>query len=136
MFEEGPGILNWMINGAVVHWQELQAKKGFQISQQQIKRVENILLRSKSVEVFVTTELQPQPKSCLTVREAFSAYCRFCADRNWEPVSERKFEESSHHLILQFCSVPKSQNILYSGKSVRGYRNLGLRNQRLSFEDQ
>jgi phage/plasmid-associated DNA primase len=54
--EEGPGILNWMINGALVHWQELQAQKGFQISQQQIKRVENILLRSKSVEVCLSQQ--------------------------------------------------------------------------------
>ena len=41
--EEGPGTLNWMINGAAIHWQELQAQKGFGQSQQQTKRVENIL---------------------------------------------------------------------------------------------
>jgi hypothetical protein len=38
------------------------------------------------------------------------------SEDDWEPVSERKFEESSHHLILQFCSVPKSQNILLQQK--------------------
>ena len=31
--KEGPGILNWMMDGAQVHWQELQAQKGFQTSQ-------------------------------------------------------------------------------------------------------
>ncbi len=126
--EEGPGILNWMIDGAQAHWQELQAQKGFQISQRQINSVENILLRSKSVETFVRKQLQPQPKSCLIVRELFSAYCRFCADRNWETVPERKFEETSHRLILQYCALQKGHDIQDNGRTVRGYRNLGFRN--------
>ena len=102
-------------------------KKGFKSASNKKIGFDNILLRSKSVETFVRKQLQPKPRSCLSVTELFSAYCRFCADRNWEPVPERKFKESSHQLILQYCTVPKSNDILLNGGIVRGYRNLGFR---------
>jgi phage/plasmid-associated DNA primase len=76
--EESEGVFAWMIEGAVKHWQELQQKKGFTLSADQHKRVEDLIGRSKSVETFITTQLEASGAADVTTEELDDAYCEFC----------------------------------------------------------
>jgi hypothetical protein len=122
--EAGPGILNWMIKGAKAHWQELKAQRGFAVAPEQRERVENILLRSRSVEVFLKSKVRRKENFNLSVAELYGAYCQFCGFRQWNPLPPRKFEECTHELILEIHGAAKSNDIMRDGKSVKGYRHL------------
>lgn len=81
--EESEGIFEWMIEGVVKHWQELEDKKGFTLSAAQQKRVEDLIGRSKSVVTFVITQLEASGTQDVTTEELYDAYCCFCAASNW-----------------------------------------------------
>ena len=74
--EEGSGILNWAIDGAC----EL-LKNGGQMprSEEQTKRIEELLKESESVPAFVETQVDKYPMGKVTMDQLYSAYLRFCA---------------------------------------------------------
>jgi putative DNA primase/helicase len=124
--EEGSGILAWMIEGARLHWCELSDHKGFESTAEQKERVHNLIQRSKSVEIFVQTNIQKAPTEDLTVVELYDAYVNFCKRKTWTPVKEQTFEIESRHLINQYWSVCRSHDIDRDGKSKRGYHGIDL----------
>src|SRR5206468_11398275 len=77
--QEREGIFAWMIEGVIKHWKELKAKTGFSLSDTQRKRVDELIGRSKSIETFITTELELWPAADLTTEELYDGYCSFCA---------------------------------------------------------
>src|SRR5260221_3466377 len=122
--EEGEGILNWMIEGAEHHWAELVSHKGFASTPAQKKRVDNLIARSKSIEIFVQTEIRKSPDDNVTVSELYDGYTRFCNDRGWTAEREQTFEEKSRGFIIHHWGVLKSNDIERNKKDKRGYRGL------------
>jgi P4 family phage/plasmid primase-like protien len=125
--EEGEGILSWMIEGARKHWEELRARRGFSSTPVQRARVQELLARSKAIETFVQTQIQRDSKSNVTVGELYEAYARYCISKDWTPTTERKFEDTSQHLILRHWGAPKSHSLERDNKNKRGYRGIALR---------
>src|SRR5260221_7472964 len=124
--EEGEGILNWMIEGARKHWDELVSHKGFTSTPTQKDRVNNLIARSKSIAIFVQTEIRKDPTDNVTVGQLYDAYTRFCKSKGWPPVREQTFEENSRGFINQYWGVLKSNDIARNGKDKRGYRGLTI----------
>jgi P4 family phage/plasmid primase-like protien len=125
--EEGEGIFAWMIEGAQSHWEELQAHKGFHSTPTQKERVHNLIARSKSMEIFISTELKPEENGTVTVGELYDGYCKFCTNKEWVPVKEQTFETTSRHLIGKFWNAAKSNDIERFGKKTkRGYHAISL----------
>jgi P4 family phage/plasmid primase-like protien len=130
--EESEGIFAWMIEGVLKHWKELQQKKGFQLSAAQKKRVDELIGRSKSIETFVTTQLEEWPTADVTTEELYDGYCAFCAANNWMPFVEQRFEEQSRYLILRTFNITKRTDIQRpnaKGKMTnrRGYSELRIK---------
>jgi P4 family phage/plasmid primase-like protien len=124
--EEGEGILAWMIEGARKHWEELRNCKGFSSTPTQRERVKELLARSKAIETFVQTRIFRDSKSNVTVGELYEAYARYCISKDWTPTTERKFEDTSQHLILRYWGRPKSHSIEREKGNKRGYRGIAL----------
>ena len=121
---EGEGIFAWMIEGTQRHWCELEAQKGFSCTRDQKTRVENLIARSKSIEIFVQTNIKPDLNENVTVNELYNDYAAFCKDKGWQPAAEQTFETDSRHLINKHWSVSRSNDIERDRKAKRGYRGL------------
>jgi len=78
--EEGSGILNWGIAGAC----KLLANGG-QIprSEEQTKRIKELLLESDSVHAFVETQIIENPMGRVTSEQLYAAYWQFCRTQDW-----------------------------------------------------
>jgi putative DNA primase/helicase len=130
--DEGEGILAWMIQGAIKHWQELVAETGFQTEPRQKKRVEELIGRSKSAETFILTCVDSDPGRDLTTEELYDAYSDFCVDHQWIPFLQQRFEEVSQYLIRKHLGIGKRNdiqraNMIGKMKSRRGYRGIKLK---------
>jgi hypothetical protein len=102
----------------------LEAQKGFSCTTDQMTRVENLIARSKSIEIFVQMIIRPDPTENVTVSELYDGYASFCKDKGWQLATEQIFETNSRHLINKHWSVSRSNDIERDSKSKRGYRGL------------
>jgi putative DNA primase/helicase len=68
--QEGPGILNWMLEGAILHLRELREHGNFVLTANQKDQIDRILAESDSVGDFVRHCVHPGKKSdSVTVEE-------------------------------------------------------------------
>jgi hypothetical protein len=72
-----------MIEGVIKHWKELKAKTGFSLSDTQRKRVDELIGRSKSIETFITTELELWPAAALGMAILLMEQNDAVSDRLW-----------------------------------------------------
>jgi P4 family phage/plasmid primase-like protien len=72
--EEGPGILNWMIKGAIQHSRELRERGDFTLTDNQKALIDVILAESDSIREFVSHCVQRGEKTdTVTVEELLTA---------------------------------------------------------------
>ena len=78
--KEGPGILNWAIEGA-----GKLVTNGGQIprSEEQTRRIEELLRESDSVRSFVESELVAAPARSVFAVQLYNAYLSFCDEMDW-----------------------------------------------------
>jgi putative DNA primase/helicase len=85
---EGSGVLNWMLEGLAKlradDWQ-------LHLNKAQQARVDNLLLESDALSIFVKNELVRAEASQLTVPDSFTAFAEFCTQRGWTTLSRNKF---------------------------------------------
>lgn len=124
--EEGEGILAWMIKGAVDHLAELKKLGDFALTESQRKRIDDVLLESKSPEEFVRTGLVKKANANVTVEELTERYFRFCEARQWQPFTMRQFENAVAELMLKHHATRRRNDIRREGKAVRGFKGVGL----------
>lgn len=86
--EEGPGILNWMLEGY-----ESYCHDGHKLilNERQEKIRDEILLASDSVRSFVAERIVSSRHTELTATEAYRSYEEYCQEAEWVPVSRREF---------------------------------------------
>lgn len=117
--EEGPGILNWMIEGAVKLLQN-----GFPSESMSSRRVERLLQESNSIYGFLTTCVEKtDSKANITVDELVSKYNTWCLANDWEPfvglIGRRKLLRGMETLF----HVPKVNSIDRDGDQ-RGFNGV------------
>ena len=123
--EEGPGVLNWMIDGLyairAANWQIALAPR-------QQARVDDLLLESNSVTVFLTECCIADTLAAgITVLEVHGAYCDFCMDRGWNPLDRYKFGSQSPEMVQRLFRLAQRHDVKgQDGKSQRGWKGLRL----------
>jgi hypothetical protein len=124
---EGPGILNWLLEGIRKLLQDISEHGDIALSQRQKDRVESLLLESDSLRLFVKQSVSRFDGSDLAVSELVEKYMKFCADSAWSPIPVTVVHRQLDDILLELFAVSKSNSIQRNGTAVRGYRNLRFR---------
>lgn len=125
--EEGPGILNWAIEGVRLLFEELKAGNGrLRLSDGQRNRIHRALSESDSLRIFLGEGVRWDSDSDLTVEEVMSAYGSWCADRDLAPVPDTVAQRLMPTLMLELFQTARSSSIERRGKQKRGFRNVAL----------
>ena len=121
--EEGPGILNWMVQGAakLIH-------NGFPSESLSSRRVERLLQESNSVFGFLTTCIEKTDSGAgISVDELASKYTNWCQSNDWEPLwgpaGRRKLTMGLESLF----HVPQAHDIVRNGRNLRGYNGVAFK---------
>ena len=126
---EGPGILNWMIEGAIKFLAEERAHGDFQLTAEQKGRVEVLLAESDSVRQFVQDRVQVVKGQTVTVTELQAAYFEYCEEMGWHAFRPQDFRSGITDLMLEVHRVGKSHDISRGMKDTnRGFRNVTIVN--------
>jgi P4 family phage/plasmid primase-like protien len=123
---EGPGILNWCVQGAVRLLRELETSGHMQLTETQKQRVETLLCESDSVRHFVLKCVRGDPAGTVTVSELLAAYSGFCEAQGWQAVPVRRFESQVCDHMVTIHRAHKRTDIRRSNKNQRGYARVSL----------
>ncbi len=128
---EAPGILNWMIKGAIRYQQEMRERGDFFLTDAQQQRTELILAESDSVRRFVRDRVVPCENADVSVNELQQAYFAYCEDMGWQACGGRDFNLSIADLMLEVHHVLRRNDIsrgigLDRKGAVRGFKNLTI----------
>jgi P4 family phage/plasmid primase-like protien len=124
--EEGPGLLNWAIEGAVLLLRDIEEHGGVQVTEQQRQRVDDLLSESDSVRKFVAESVRAAPGQDVTVVELCEAYTDFCDQRGWEPLPIHRLEAKLADAMLEAHRSARRNDIKRAGKNVRGFGGVAL----------
>jgi P4 family phage/plasmid primase-like protien len=125
--EEGAGILNWMIEGAVKLFHDLDQYGRIQLSKEQSQRVEGLLAESDSIRSFVLNCVEVRHGSDVTTAELIEAYTAYCEGRGWRAETVSSFENQIRNIMLETHRLSRRNDIKRNGKSQRGYMHVALR---------
>ncbi len=128
---EGSGILNWMLEGAVRLLAVLDDHEPFPLTPEQRERVNNLLSESDAARTFITTGVERSafPLDCVTSTDLFAAYLAFCDERGWTPLSQRAFEMKAKDLMVQIhraCPTNRINRVDHAG-GQRGFQGVVLK---------
>jgi P4 family phage/plasmid primase-like protien len=119
---EASGVLNWMLDGL----DNLRAD-GWQLNltDQQQKRVDNLLLESEGHTVFVRECLTRDADGQLTVPDCFSAYVEYCNQHGWTALTKNKFGSLIGDVVVRQFGITARNDIRDgSGKAQRGWKGI------------
>jgi putative DNA primase/helicase len=122
---EASGVLNWMLAGLdklrTDDWQ-------LNLTSQQQRSVDNLLLESEGHTVFVRECLARDAEGQLTVPDCFSAYVEFCNQHGWTALTKNKFGSLIGDVVVRQFGITARNDIQdASGKAQRGWK--GIRRQ-------
>lgn len=120
--DEGPGVLNWMLDGL----DKIRAE-GWQLgltpAQQRV--VDDLLLESEGDVVFAKECLERDGTESLTVADCYDRYVAFCNDRGWAAMAKRKFSNSIGDTVTRLYGLTVRHDIQdRAGKPQRGWKGL------------
>ena len=125
--EEGPGILNWMIEGAVIYLQQLKDHGTIQLTETQRNRVNLLLAESDSVRNFVIQCVERRDGENVSVAELQAAYFEYCDEMGWRSLTSREFGTGVSEAMLEIRHVSRRNDIRRGvDKVVRGFSNVGI----------
>lgn len=122
---EGSGVLNFAIGGL----EKLRADKWqLHLTARQQSAVDNLLLESDGMTLFVREALAQIDDARLTVPDAFSAYVEYCNKHGWSAVTRKKFGDLIGDAVIRTYGLTVRHDVLdRSGKAQRGWWGLKLR---------
>lgn len=118
--EEGEGILAYLVEGFMEHQKELSDRGDFELNPPQKHRIDDLVLRSRSVEHFLSTEIR-LGKGKLTTEEIHEAYLGYCERHKWKPVSERSFQVKLSEEMPKIHGVRKRHDVTKNHKAQNGF---------------
>jgi hypothetical protein len=97
------------------------------LSDTQLDRVNQLVMRSEAAEAFVQRCLVADREEDVTSEELIEAFYSFCAARGWQPGSDRDFMVKLSSIIGDRFGRPKAGDLERNGKKTRkGWRGLKL----------
>ena len=121
--EEGPGILNWIMDGAI------KLIKGGGIikkSSHQKAAVDNLLRSSDPVEYFADNFIQSCIGGAITTATFVEYFTKFCHTKNWDVPADRAIQQRLKSYMAEKHGACQSRTIKLDGKAKRGYNNFQI----------
>ena len=124
--EEGPGILRWMVEGAIELLNDIQEKGNFILTDGQKERINRLMDQSDSTRKFVEEGVVKGKGSDITVSELTTSYYEFCEERGWHPMSTGEVSSQLPRHMLEVHKAARRNDIDRGGKPARGYKHVRL----------
>ena len=105
--EEGSGILNWALDGWAMLQEDLTSSGQFQITKDQQKIVDDLLMESESLSVFVKKAIFPKSGEFLNSEDVVGEYEKFCESQGWTPMNRTRVMRDLPFLISKEFQKPK-----------------------------
>ncbi len=119
--EEGSGILNWALDGWALLQEDLNTSGLFQITKDQQKMVDDVLMESESLKVFVDKAIVSKTGEFLIAEDVVSEYEKFCDDAGWTHINRTKVMRELPFLISKRFKIPKTRK-----SNKRGWDGLAV----------
>lgn len=123
--DEGPGILRWMVEGAIELLNDLHERGNFILTDGQKARIDRLMDQSDSTRRFVEEGIIPSKGSDLPSNELMAAYYDFCEERGWHPMPTSELNAQLPRHMLEVHKVSRRHD-LGEKKSIRGYKHVRL----------
>lgn len=124
--EEGSGILNWMIHGAVKALADFREYGKIQVPESIQKDADELLYESNSLNNFLDERVSAMPGMDVATHELHSAYIEYCNSLNLHAMDLRSVAIRLGNLMKEKFKSGASHNLIRGSKTVRGYRNVAL----------
>lgn len=124
--EEGPGILNWMIQGAIKYLAEVAEYGDIRLTPAQQGRIDRLLRESDSLRQFVEEGIERCGGCDVTADELRMGYYDFCEEMGWRAFPRSDINGSLRDLMLNIHRVQPRNDIKREGKSQRGFMGVRL----------
>jgi len=123
--EGGAGILNWMVEGAKLLLQDIDATGVLETTPCQTRRVNDLLNESDSVSMFVSKCVTKHANGATATYELFGDYKEFCAGEGFDPVTENQFQRQLAPEMLETHGIRVSDNVhCRAGERKKGYKGV------------
>ena len=126
--EEGPGILNWALQGLHLLLKDIEETGTIRLTDRQKGIVDSLLAESDSLRWFLTDTVKRQNGSDLTVHEIIQAYADYCPDKGWQPMKDSQIGYQLPSLMLELFQTVRSNSCQRDGKAARGFRGVAFIN--------
>lgn len=126
--EEGPGILNWALEGLRMLFDDIEETGDIRLTARQSGVVDSLLAESDSLRFFLKECVKHEKGSDLTVGEIVQAYAHYCPDKGWDPLPESRIGSQLGTLMLEMFQTSKSNSCQRDGRATRGYRGVAFIN--------
>ena len=125
---EASGILNWALEGAQQLLQDLAEGKGFVLTDDQKKRVDDRINESDSLALFLNECLRTSDIGSLTTKQILDSYSSYCRARGWGYPGEKAVSHRLNNLMSSIFGAQPSNHIkdALGGDEKRGYRGVCL----------
>ncbi len=124
--EEGAGILNWIVEGAMKYLREIAEFGDIRLTPKQSHRVQRLLQESDSLREFVGSRIERAPLGIITVSELQEAYRDFCEEMGWKSFTGSNLRGTANDLMTQIHKVSLRHDISCGAKAVRGFKGVRL----------
>jgi phage/plasmid-associated DNA primase len=125
--QEGSGILNFFLEGAIKLLQDCRSYGDILLSSRQQQLIETMLAESDSLERFLASRVHRIDYGVgagLTTDEILQAYLAYCQDQHWTPQSS-SFARRLPKLMAKLFGASMAHDLERFGKkNVRGYRRV------------
>lgn len=121
--DEGEGILNWYVEGAIKHLAELKKNGRLLLTAKQQRRVDDLLMESDAQREFLKASVV-KGVGTLSVEEIWQAYSSFARERGWRIPSKQVFCTDLAERMFDLFGEERDNHIMRQASAVRGYRNV------------
>jgi len=122
--EEGPGILNWALDGLRMLLDDIEETGDIRLTARQSGVVDSLLAESDSLRFFLRECVKHEKGSDLTVGEIVQAYAHYCPEKGWDPLPESSIGSQLGTLMLELFQTAKSNSCQRDGRATRGFRGV------------
>lgn len=126
--EEGPGILNWALQGLHLLLKDIEETGTIRLTDRQKGMVDSLLAESDSLRWFLTNRVKRQDGSDLTTHEIVQAYAEYCPEMGWQPMKDSQIGYQLPTLMLELFQTAKSNSCKREDKAARGFRGVAFIN--------
>ena len=123
--QEGSGILNWMIEGAIEYMAEVEEFGKIRLTDEQEARVCSLLQESDSVREFVQDRVV-KSQFDVTVQELKEEYREYCTEKGWTGVTDRVFSSALKACILEKLNVSLRNDIQRGCTAKTGFKGIKI----------